>query len=551
MPYVTGYFRRSAGSVAAAGPAPKRLDVAIYNASTGDDLLRGWPRDAISNLRFSTAIPGGFNDAEFVILEKTPSLDRIRSGQKVIIRNGHQIVWWGWVEDLQWTLKGDVQGLKVLCMGPYQQASQRVMDRSVSMLDGDEAVKATLMLCCDRISWDFSRIEATGVSMGDQSGEFVKAANMIAAACATGNTNLQPMLFAVWEPGKNLEATSISNLALTPGFEDNTDWSFSAYAGRSSSYTAYSGSYVAYGLYGNGTRTATSSAYMTVTAGVPVLFSAYYRISVDDPDHQWTPTFKILWYDSGSSLVATTTYSESTDFVTATSSWQLFTQIATPPATAVKCKIILSATVSAVLGSKPDFLWDDVLMYVYTSGTERKPLPWLWARDLSTYDYLLYTKRVGINLTETTRALANAVWAIYGENSLTAVAEDATSQAAYRQRDAQIDASDMDATAAAAYRDVYLARYKDPLTEPASFTVQRGAILKTHGAPVDLSLIRAGDRLKVMDGPFAGRIFLLMRTNWSEDGLQCTPEAGDDAPVLLAKAAKAETPKWKPWAIIY
>lgn len=544
MPYVRGYYRRSAGGGGGALTAPARLDVAIYDASTGETVLRGWPRGAVQNLRFSTALPGGFMDAEFVIRRDTPRLGRIDAGQKVIVRNGHQVVWWGWVEDLKWTLRGDAQGLSVMCMGPWQQASQRLMDMSVSLMDGDEAVKAALLICCDRISWDFSHIDATGVDMGSQSGTFVKAADVIAAACALGNTSGQPMLFAVWEPGKKLEGTSSDNLVANPSFETSGDWTYTGASARSNAYDAYSGSYVAALAVLMASATVTTDAYMTVTGGLPVIVLAMYKLDTAD-GVSGSSSVAIKFYDSGSSLVGTTTLTAGTHYPTATTSWQQAGGITTAPATAVKAKIVITSTYTG--SPNPYFLVDSVGLYAASSGTEQKPLPWLWARDLSTHDYLLYTKRVGVDLTETTRALANAVWAAYGDDSVTAVAEDATSQAAYRQRDAQIDASDMDATAAARYRDVYLARYKDPLTEPASLTVQRGAILTTHGAPVDLPRVRAGDRLKVMDGPYAGRIFMLTKTSWSDDGLQCTPEAGDDAPVLLAKAAKAETPKWKPW----
>lgn len=543
MGFVRGYYRRSAGGGAVALTAPERLDVAIYDASTGEAVLRGWPRGAIQNLRFSTALPGGFMDAEFVIRRETPRLGRIDAGQKVIIRNGQGIVWWGWIEDLKWSLRGDAQGLSVMCMGPWQQASQRNVGMLVSKMDGDVAVKAALLLSCDRISWDFSHIAATGVDMGSQTGNYAKAADVIASVSAVGNTSAQSMLFAVWEPGKKLEGTSNDNLVVNPSFESNSDWTYNGAAARSGTYGGYDGSYAVL-MNGANPMTATTNDYMTITAGEPCVLSAFYRLTGSEPGSTYSASMAIKFYDAGSNLVGTTTFTEGTHYPAATTSWQQAVGYVVAPATATKAKVTLSFTVTE---GGDDMLWDLVGLYTTTSGSERKPLPWLWARDLSTYDYLLYTKRAGVDLTETTRVLANAVWATYGDDSVTVVAEDATSQAAYRQRDTQIDASGMDATTAAKYRDVYLARYKDPLTEPAAFTVQRGAILKEHGTPADLSLIRAGDRLKVMDGPFAGRIFLLMRTNWSADGLQCTPEAGDDAPVLLAKAAKAQTPKWKPW----
>ena len=79
----------------------------------------------------------------------------------------------------------------------------------------------------------------------------------------------------------------------------------------------------------------------------------------------------------------------------------------------------------------------------------------------------------------------------------------------------------MSATPAAQYRSTYLALYKDPRMEPGSFTVRRGAIRTENGAVVELPLVRAGTRLQIADGPYAGVILNLKTTAWSGGGLQC------------------------------
>jgi hypothetical protein len=214
----------------------------------------------------------------------------------------------------------------------------------------------------------------------------------------------------------------------------------------------------------------------------------------------------------------------------------------TAPASATKSKLVITLGSWALWpGSGPNTeelvgVVDDIYFYAgaESGGTEAKPVPWLWARDLSTYDYMLYTGAMGTSLNETTNSLVNSVWVDY-DGGTTSQATDATSIAAYRQRDGKISASTMGQTAAEQYRSVYLAQNKDPKNEPASFTVQRGAIRTVQGAVVELPLIRAGDRLQIADGPYAGTIILLKQTAWSADGLRCTPEADLSTTQLLAK----------------
>lgn len=173
-----------------------------------------------------------------------------------------------------------------------------------------------------------------------------------------------------------------------------------------------------------------------------------------------------------------------------------------------------------------------------TTGTERKPQAFLWPRDLSDFDYYLYTAAMpqGFQINETTRALANAVIAKYGSNSYTTYAQDLTSQAKYRRRDAIADAGAVDEPIAEQVRAVYLARYKETITDVAgSIDGQWGVVLSKHGRPVQPLFIRAGDRLKIMDGPKAGTILMLDKTSYSNGVVTLSPESGAVIAEILAK----------------
>ena len=547
MPYVSSYFRRSAGAASAAkGVLARMPSVAIY--STAGTLLHGWGQSQVTGLQFGTGLPGGFTSAEFS-LPNPPRVVPLATGQNIVIRWGTCIVWWGWIEDIRRQLRGAVNSLTVSCLGPYQQCVQRIMPMAFGGVDSDVALEAALSIYCDKISTDHSHITATGVDLSTQTGSYVAVADTVKAVCDLGNTSSQPMLFAIWEPDTSYLdiATPTGNLVPNSTFEANsTGWTLSG-TSRSSA-VAHTGSYAvkcdeaSYGSWQSGTLT--SSDYMVVAAGgtyyLWLSYRYYLALGADIlAGDNYVDTVAIRWYDSGNSLLGTTTYTHSTNFPVATTSWQTLFKTAVAPASAAKAKIVITLQNNSDWNPETfetSGAVDDIYFYGESEagGTAAKPVPWLWARDLSTYDYLLYTGPAGMSLNETTKSLTNAVWADY-DGGVTSQATDATSIAAYRQRDIKVSASTMGLTAAEQYRNVYLAQNKDPKYEPASFTVQRGAIRTEQGAVVELPLIRAGDRLQIADGPYAGTIILLKQTAWSADGLQCTPEADLSTTQLLAK----------------
>lgn len=170
-------------------------------------------------------------------------------------------------------------------------------------------------------------------------------------------------------------------------------------------------------------------------------------------------------------------------------------------------------------------------------ATSSLPLAWLWARDLTTADYLLYTAGLdeGLRSNQTTRELWNLVYAHYG-SSYTSAAQDSASQTLYRLREQMLEVGDVDLDAANAARTAYLARHKDPADEPEDFKLTRpGAVRTLHGAAVDPVLLRAGDRLQIADGTLAGTIVMLKNVGYQDGVVTCTPESVADVVEKLAQ----------------
>jgi hypothetical protein len=244
----------------------------------------------------------------------------------------------------------------------------------------------------------------------------------------------------------------------------------------------------------------------------------------------------ITWYDAANTLLDTSTgWANSMS----ASTWQEFFENVTSPATAVKFRLELELTNSST-GAILSYV-DDVYLYkLAASITEDiRAVPVLWARDLSDYDYVMRHKP-DVNMVETTRLLANAVIGKYGA-LYTAYAQDTTSQAAYRRRDHLVDAgTEASEDLAETQRDVYLAKYKDPMTELASgswtFDSRSSLLVDKLGLPVSLARVRAGKRIRIADGEYAGSVVLIDKTAWNNGQLTITPERYADVAEILARS---------------
>jgi len=525
------------------------LDVAVYDGPLSTTLLRdrGGGRQLISDLRFSTALPGGFADASFVVLPPASAVWPVSQGQKVVVSLGRRVAWWGWVEEVRRRVRGRTELLEVQCLGPYQETQQRLIASVNYTSDqlGSAAVRTELAGNCPNISSDYSQIDSSNVIIGPLVKAYWPVADLIRLVCDTGDDANRPMLFAVWEPPRQEEATEVlrsRNVALNPDF-DGPDWygwevgsvsngDYEIINTTSVSPTRSGKSYsTSAGSAGNLTL---DNAYVDAVASATYRFEySYYfpalihgafkcRVSVG----WWDDTDTLITYDYGS-------WHDSTGSAGWVSTYADFTA----PVNAAFMKAFLIAEWPA--GTSYYVGWDDCYLSRMTTSEERatKPRARLWARDMTGYDYQLRTALTerAVEFNETTRELVNYVVASYASSSYTAAAEDATSQADYRRRDALVAAGSAAGSAlATALRDTHLESYADPLTDIGSFEVrQRGAITTSQGAPADLALVRAGDRLRLADGPYAGQVIMLKATEWRDGALRCMPEGDYSLPQLV------------------
>lgn len=512
----------------------RNLDVAIYDASGNVVRWRGGGAGSeIADLRFSSGLPGGFLEASFVVEAPAARLWPVEAGHTCIIRRGHQIVWWGWVEDVERTQRGNRARLTVTCYGPWTVLQQRRSSPAYTTVESSAILITELGLNCTEISADSSQIANSGVPLTID-WDYHKVSEIVEAVCAAGNASDLALLFAIWEPaGSRTILGNTGNLAPDYSLElGGTEWEFSV--GENSSFL---GSYVHSGLLAAVFSDDDTDALKTIDK-VAVSPSTAYIL---DYWHYWsvhsgmTVNGRLDWYTSGNVFISST-YLTTYTATGAASAWTQRIQSATSPGTAAFVEIWIQVDNN---GSSRWTAVDDIKFYLSVSSlaADAKPRAYLWSRDLSGYDYVLRTAGLddGVRVVTTTRDLANYVVASYGSGSYTAAAQDASSQAAYRRRDEVAAAGSVGATDAAAVRDVYLARHKDPGTEVQGFSVGPGMVRTATGQRVDPALLRAGDRLLITDGRLAGSVVMLESVVWENGLAQCRPEGYEDATRLLAR----------------
>lgn len=490
---------------------------------------------APSSVSFSTGLPGGFLEARFTFDGPAATLSKLRAGQKVILRSGRDILWWGWIEDLHRLALGRVLGVEVSCLGPWQEITQRRFTGAYTAVTSSSAMMSALADNCPHISRDTGEIVNTGLPITiNWTREPV--ANLVKLVCDTGDTAGRPMLFALWEPtlhrarlGNVANMTSDPELELTDTYwylVDGTYANWDNVTYRSAVTSMLFAEFATDGL--------AHKDKISVTAGSPYTVQFWHKWSAHSSMTTWS---RIDWYTAGD-LFISSTYGATYTSNGSNTAWTMRSDTHTAPGTAATGRPIIGASIGS--GSGRYTAVDDVRMFLAAGSLSVDTLPRasLWARDLTGYDYLLYTRFLGEPLTETetARDLANYVVASYSSSSFTAAAEDATSQALYRRRDAVVSAGSVGPADAAAIRDVYLAAYKDPRHEPDSFVAAYGAVRDVNGALVDPVVLRAGDRLRLADGPSAGATIMLLGTEYQDGKMTCKPEGLADVPLLLARS---------------
>jgi hypothetical protein len=361
---------------------------------------------------------------------------------------------------------------------------------------------------------------------------------VIETCCAAGDDQQRQMLFALWEPGRLGEATTSANIMWDGDAEKETTSGFWV----CSTTHVYSGAKAAWqqtgfaGPISHPYSWAHLSTLHSASASTAYVVSGW--IYIDEALVANTMDINIEWWASATELGK-----KGTNTLTLTAAtlpedtWTFFSFTATSHAETVYFRIDVPYVVGWFGNVYVDAM--SVALQNVTDVYDRMAVPYFWPRDLTDYEYLL--RGAGTEWQETTRTLANYVVATYGASSATAAAEDGTSQAAYRRRDAVIAAGSAATQALAeAQRDAYLAAHKDTATELASssWTYERitGELTDTRGRPVELARVRAGERVRIVDGEYAGSVVMIDQTEWSNGQLTITPERYAAVAELLARS---------------
>ncbi len=514
----------------------RRVTVAIYDTSGNLVQWRGGTANSVTGLRFGSSLPGGFGSAAFA-LSPAPRYWPVQVGYRLVISLGRRVAWWGWIEDMERRQRGPMDWLRVQALGPWQQINQRLMTADYDDVISSYVLRDMLIAYCMDISQDYSQIVNSGVPLTID-WEYKSLADLVKAVCDAGDDSDRPLLFAIWEPpDSRVGVANAGTLNSDPELEqDETYWEpvGSLLEYRTSPYVSTGHSWR---WLENASTNLRTKDRIAATAGLSYVVE--YQL-------YWTAysgmegSSRIDWYDSGNTLISTT-YGATWTSNGTTTGWQKISDVHLAPAGTVDCVLHVGGTVGSGGGTARYFAVDDVRMYLYTANLapETKPRAYLIARDLTDYDYDLRTANLveTLDVRETTKDLANYVVASYGSGSFTAAAQDADSQAAYRTRDALVAAGQVGATAAAAQRDAWLALHAEPGQEVGPLRCGDRSVIDREGRWVHPALLRAGDRLRVVDGRLAGTVFLIEAAEYdAESGIaRVTPESYTDVSRMLAR----------------
>lgn len=525
----------------------QRLNVTVYEKSTGLEVRdRSGGAARVDDLRISTQLPGGYREATFTARLPAARLWPVETGQTLVVRRGARTVWWGWLEDVRRRSRGGLVEVQVTALGPYQTLAQRLIAAASydQYTQSSAALRQELLANCPEISSNQSGLLSTGVTIGPLERAYWPVSDLAKTVCDAGNAEGERMLFAVWEPSARISASEAlysRNILRDPDFEGPEWFGWTVHDYLNGDQETITGNYVSATRSRKAFATsAVSAGYMHLrNANVPATPNTLYQFDYwycfpTISSGSMTARVGVLWLGPDS-------YSYGTEHTYAAvgPGWHFGSALMTSPAGTTACIAYLMAGWSS--GTEKYVLWDECYLCPTAASQVRdeKPRAYLWPRDLTEYDYLLWTGRTeGVDVTETTRELANYVVASYGSGNYTAAGQDAASQALYRRRDRVATAgSAAPAGLAAALRDATLGQYARPLQEAGGLRLRQALrpLTTRMGRPVHLEDVRAGDRLRVADGPAAGLVLLVDATTWQDGVLAITPENRPDVPLLLAR----------------
>lgn len=514
------------------------LAVAIYDRN---GLLMRWRggtvQGSVRRLRFSTSVPGGFGVCTFDLALSTARRWPVEPGYRCVVSLGQDVVWWGWVEDITRGQRGQGEWLSVMALGPWQQVNQRLISETYNDVNSTYIVRDMLAEYCPDISQDYSQLVNSGVPLTID-WTYRPLPELIKLACQAGDSVGRPLLFAIWEPpGSKVSVSQAGVLNDDPELEQlETYWQ------KGSDLLYYVTSQFVSARY-SWRWMENASSGITHKRRIPVAASTSYVV---DYSLYWTAfsgmtsASRLDWYNVSNTLISSSYGATRTSDGTATG-WRSVSDTLTSPAGAVEAVLGIGASVGSGGGAARFLGVDDVRMYLYTAtlAPQTKPRAYLWSRDLSTYDYGVRSSALaeGLQVTTTTRDLANWVIAGYGSSSFTGAAQDAASQALYRRRDVALSAGSVALVDAQAQRDTWLTLHAEPGATVGSLRLARGSLLDRRGLLVDPARLRAGDRLRVLDGALAGTVILVESTEYDAEAgvVSVQPESYTDVSRMLAR----------------
>ncbi len=455
------------------------VNVAIYNRAGALARWRGGTvQGNVRRLRFSTSLPGGFTACVFDLDLSTTRGWPVEAGYRCVVRLGRDVVWWGWVEDITRGQRGRRESISVQALGPWQQVNQRLITEDYEDVNSTYIIRDMLAGYCPDISQDYSQLINSGVPLTID-WEHKALSELIKLACAAGDSAGRPLLFAIWEPpGSLVNVSQTGTLNDDPELEHNERyWEpqgvLLEYVESPHQSPRHSWQWQD-----------SASTNLRHLRRIPVTAATDYVIEYSV---YWTAfagmegSSRVDWYNAGNTLI-TTTYGD-TWTSDGSTGWQAISDVLTSPAGAVEGVLYVGASVGD--GGGRYVCVDDVRMYLSTGTLEpqTKPRAYLWARDLSGYDYGIRSAALeaALQVTATTRDLSNWVVAGYGRGLFTAAAEDTTSQGLYRQRDVALNAGSVALVDAQAQRDAWLALHAEPGEAVGALRLARGSLLDARG----------------------------------------------------------------------
>lgn len=514
----------------------RAVTVSVYD--NNGNLVRwrgGAVRDNVRGLRFGTGLPGGFLGCRFELGLTAARHWPVQAGYRCVVHLGMDVVWWGWVEDVVTRQRGGQRWLAVQALGPWQQVTQRLITLDYADINSTYVLRDMLATYCPDVSNDYSELDNSGVPL-TVNWQHKRLVELVKLVCDTGDAARAPMLFAIWEPPGSRVSASSGALNDDPELETNL-----LYYSKSSDYIYYVSSPVVSPRYSWKWSEGVTGG-LTHLRRIPVIAGGQYVI---DYQLYWTAysgmtmEARLDWYNAGNTLISTTyTPTQTSDGVS--TGWRYVRAVVTAPAGAVEVRLGIGGAIGSGGGAARYACVDDLRMYGYSGAqsAETQPRAYLWSRDLSDYDYELRTAALGeaLRLTETTRDVGNYVIAKYG-GLYTAAASNAASQARYRRRDVLLDAGSVALAEAEAQRDAWLGIHATAGREMASLTLDGESLRDRAGLGVHPARLRAGDRLRVMDGGLAGTVVMVEGTEYDGDAgvVSVQTESYTDVSRMLAR----------------